>query len=606
MTLSLKKQVLRSVLLAVFILVLNLFSPINANAQILFSDNFNDNNISDWETLENFQWSNPSQPCLYRPGNRPAQWEVVGGRVGIKIDSPGCFFSITPQGFNLNSISAYAMEFDIEFTGTTHADRNVHLKREIVSTPRGKYGLHFLDNQILLEKGNSGFDYSNSIAGSPITYNFAANNTYRVRVEFTSDNKWNIFIDGNQVYSQTDPSPYMSDGKFALAASVGSISTSEVWFDNVVIEELPQTNFLNVPDLKQYDGAWGQQEYDTASSWSNNPTIERWGCALTSSAMALQYHGINVNPSQLNNWLNSQPDGYVRNGLLNWLAVSRYAKQHGQTDLEFLRRLASSNTLDDEIANDRPAIVKIPGHFAVVKGSDSTGYLINDPDSTKTYLAQVESDRGESYNNIYSYIPSNTNLSYIMLAINPDFDLKVFDTSGNLINGYYALEEPLLDDVDRTSESSSPLGVFMFPKPPDGTYKVEVSGNGQYFLDSYLYDQNGNVVLDNLSGFLSGNKNVYEITIGSSNSISKIITSDSLIDLLDSTFNEGHINKYIYRILRSLLVSAAKMVDRGYTRYAIRLYNKVSYYIGRYTPRYIDPVASEILKSEINLFVNSL
>ncbi len=207
---------------------------------------------------------------------------------------------------------------------------------------------------------------------------------------------------------------------------------------------------LSVPDIKQYSSPWNDDEYDTASAWSENPTIERWGCALTSSSMVLQYHGHSTNPDDLNNWLNSQPDGYIRNGLLNWLAVSRYTQINSSPSsptLEFRKHPASLSTLSDEIDNSRPSIVKVPGHFAVVKGIENSDYLVNDPISTNTLLSKVESDHGDFYSSIYSYIPSTTDLSYILLVFDSDKGIAIFDPNGDKLEGYYFLEEPLIDDM---------------------------------------------------------------------------------------------------------------------------------------------------------------
>ena len=88
---------------------------------------------------------------------------------------------------------------------------------------------------------------------------------------------------------------------------------------------------LNVPPLKQISDPWQNQVYDSANLWSPlNPTINRWGCALTSAAMVFQYHGLTklpdnttLDPGTVNAWLKTQLDGYVGNGYVNWLALSR-------------------------------------------------------------------------------------------------------------------------------------------------------------------------------------------------------------------------------------------------------------------------------------------
>ncbi|MHA2055175.1 MAG: hypothetical protein ACW99F_16470, partial [Candidatus Hodarchaeales archaeon] len=88
--------------------------------------------------------------------------------------------------------------------------------------------------------------------------------------------------------------------------------------------------------------------------------------------MVLQYHGHDVFPDTLNSWLLNQPDGYIGNGYLNWLAVSRYSLQNqspSSSPLEFrLFNEPNDPHLKQDINNDQPVIVRVPGHFVTVKG----------------------------------------------------------------------------------------------------------------------------------------------------------------------------------------------------------------------------------------------
>jgi hypothetical protein len=50
--------------------------------------------------------------------------------------------------------------------------------------------------------------------------------------------------------------------------------------------------------------------------------------------MVFKYNGVKklpngkeLNPDTLNNWLITQKDGYIGNGMVNWLALSRLSKQ---------------------------------------------------------------------------------------------------------------------------------------------------------------------------------------------------------------------------------------------------------------------------------------
>ncbi|MCL4417932.1 MAG: C39 family peptidase, partial [Actinobacteria bacterium] len=189
---------------------------------------------------------------------------------------------------------------------------------------------------------------------------------------------------------------------------------------------------LDVPNLKQTDEPWQGNIYDSADKWNPaNSTINRWGCALTSAAMILRYHGINLlpggtilDPGSLNTWLNNQEDGYVGDGYINWLAVSRLSRlardTNNITDFEALEYQRISGRHDTDLTNDlnnsRPDILQEPGHFIVAKGIGEGTFYINDPYYNRTDLNSYDNN----YLSLGRYIPSNTNLSYIMLATNPE------------------------------------------------------------------------------------------------------------------------------------------------------------------------------------------
>jgi len=116
---------------------------------------------------------------------------------------------------------------------------------------------------------------------------------------------------------------------------------------NIDVE--PYEFSLDVEYQSQIDPSWEHFEYDSASTWfASNLSIGKWGCALTSASMVLNYFSHPTNPKLLNDWLLSQPDGFIRNGLVNWLAISRYTKLHKNSNnsiLEFNRLEASNFTL---------------------------------------------------------------------------------------------------------------------------------------------------------------------------------------------------------------------------------------------------------------------
>lgn len=252
----------------------------------------------------------------------------------------------------------------------------------------------------------------------------------------------------------------------------------------------PIIPIINVPSLKQYSEPWQSNLYDHTAA-----TIKQWGCALTSAAMVLQYHGHNIMPNALNNWLNSQTDGYISNGLINWLAVSRYTKLHDSPSsptLEYKRLLPTDINLDNELANSRPVVLKQPGHFVVGTGKLSSGiYSINDPGyASRTDLFPY----GNSYLAINSYTPTHSDLSYMMFTADSDIVLELIDSDGNIISTQNYIEDPISDIDDPDNKSGESLSVLIFEKPESGDYKLKITGgSGNYNLDTYLYTVTGEV-----------------------------------------------------------------------------------------------------------------
>ncbi len=382
--------------------------------------------------------------------------------------------------------------------------------------------------------------------------------------------------------------------------------TNEVWVARIQ----PTTNYpsLNVPDIKQYSPPWNSQIYDNAIAWSSNPTIERWGCALTSAAMVLNYYNHGIDPGSLNSWLNSQSDGYIRNGLLNWLAISRYTKLHdspASPSLEYQRLAGDLPTLANEILQSRPPILQEPGHFVVAKSQLPTTFGINDPAyPNRTTLASYSN----SLEAIGSYKPSHTDLSYIYLLVDPNINMSVFDPNDNKLEGFSFTTQPLTDDMNPSNTSGTPLNTFLFPKPSDGEYRVELTGpGGTYALDSYLYDKDGNVQMSTFKYTLSSNKpDIYQITIGENSQIEKI-DFKTLLKNLDKAWNQKKIKKLqIYNLLRLEVELSQKLYEKGNIQASKTLINVLKIHLKNFSPAFIDSDTSQNLLKTVQLLESTL
>lgn len=268
--------------------------------------------------------------------------------------------------------------------------------------------------------------------------------------------------------------------------------------DNIMVEygDPLDNSYTPLPYFSQKDPAWKDLPYDSASVWAGAEaaSIERWGCAITSVAMVLKEYGIKMpngeeaNPDKLNTWLSAQPDGYIGNGLLNWLAISRLARdarENGQaeTDLEFVKSYGSPS---DELTSGLYPIIDEGGHFVALYDQNDDSYLLNDPnDATRS-----SRPKSEWIKSVNTYTPSDTDLSYILLVIEEGASLVAKYLDNNVGETY--LEE-ISDDVG--NHGSGKYNVVYIAKPSSGGYKLNINNAGptSSLLKIYSYDTNGKV-----------------------------------------------------------------------------------------------------------------
>ncbi|MBI2031157.1 MAG: C39 family peptidase [Candidatus Levybacteria bacterium] len=346
---------------------------------------------------------------------------------------------------------------------------------------------------------------------------------------------------------------------------------------------------LNVPLLKQTDLVWKNNIYDSANIWAPlNPTINNWGCALTSAAMIFQYHGLTklpdgttLDPGSLNIWLKSQPDGYLNGGNVNWWSLPRLSKLAKNTNsitafeaLEYERINTSDNSiLSNDINNGIADILQEPGHFVVAKGINNETFNINDPFYNRNTLDEGYSNTFLSLNR---YIPSSTDLSYIMIVANSGISITLKNSDGNE-QGEQFEQQPLDNDENPSQKSGQPIKIFYFKKPETGQYQVELSSlvNQNYNLDLYLYDQDGNVKILSYSGVIGSNANeTFEINFNnqdSNNSLSeKIVTFQNLIDDINEAKTLDLINKGSANSLLAIAKNAKKNYESDRTKISLK------------------------------------
>ncbi|WKZ25905.1 MAG: C39 family peptidase [bacterium] len=355
----------------------------------------------------------------------------------------------------------------------------------------------------------------------------------------------------------------------------------------------PIIPIMQVTNLKQYTGGWENDWYDHISG-----TIKQYGCALTSAVMVLQYHGHSISPDTLNDWLKTQSDGYIRNGLINWLAVSRYTKLNDSSSsptLEYKRYTPTQENLDNELTNNRPAILKQPGHFVVATGKMHDGiYTINDPG----YENRSDLSPYGNYSlAINSYTPTHSDLSYIMFTVDQHINLELLDSHGNPVESQSFIEEPINDLENTSNTSGEVLKVLIFEKPKGSSYTLNVSGaSGSYELDSYMYSIDGNVTMNKFSGSLmGGDTDIYNIKFNSKSKVK--LSIDGILLNLDNAYKNKLIkNKGIYQSIKMHI----KFYQRFHSDNIIKFLIK---HIKRLTPRFIDTTYSLNLRQDLTTLI---
>lgn len=388
--------------------------------------------------------------------------------------------------------------------------------------------------------------------------------------------------DDNIVLATTSNVPLSTGIRFYVSAGSNTVSNLKICDPTGCT--LPDTH-LNVPLIKQYDFPAGAQVYDSANKWApNNPYITAWGCALTSATMVLKYFGITqlpdntpLDPGTLNAWLKTQPDGYVGNGLFNWLAIPRLTKliqfagnnPNFKFDAVQYQRIQGhdTTTLTSDLQNNQPDILEEPNHFVVATGTDNADntFTINDPYFSRNTL-------NDSYNNTFSsigrYIGSHTDLSYIMLAGDQSINFSLKDNNGNPV-GFQFTQDPLADDTNPTTLNGPPVHIFYAQTPAgNGNYTVTAtsSNNQPFSITSFLYDVNGNVKPVTLTGTVgTNNPNTFTLSFNSSSSssdtIQRVVTFSTLLDDINQLHTSHLLKDGAYFAYLALAKNAKNQVD---------------------------------------------
>jgi hypothetical protein len=541
---------------------------------------------------------------------------VQSGELGINIENQGsCTSNLIPDSTIWpKDISNYSVEFDITFVKGTDHNFIYRVPSGYGSTTSTFYEIHFTP------PGGVGL-----MDGIPHTINvenprsFSNGETYHVRVDI-EENNVKLYIDNQLIkdYTAIDDIP---PGRIGLRGGTGADPNSETYYDNIIVT----SSEINVPPLKQTDPAWGSQVYDSADLWSpNDPSIGSYGCAMTSATMVLQYYGIQnlpdgtpLNPGSLNTWLKGQPDGYVDGGLLNWLAITKLAKQAGESaynpgftydSLEFKWGGNDTAALIDDLTNNIPDILEEHGHFIVAKGVDGNSFAINDP----YYNRESLNDYGDTFLSTRRYIPANSDLSYLQFVVDKNVTVKLTNANGNDV-GEQHIEEPLENDNNPGSTTGEALKIVLLPKPTTGTYHLTLSSptTTSYHLSTYMYTQDADVNMFKDFGFLDNDKQDtytlnFDKTSKDKNTRHKDITFATMIADVKEGVSLNLIKETAEKSMLSLLENAQNDVEKHHPLPAQNKLEALGHELNAQKGKAIQEEAYSILTSDLSALEDSL
>lgn len=256
----------------------------------------------------------------------------------------------------------------------------------------------------------------------------------------------------------------------------------------------PPPFILNIPLIKQTDQLWANIPYDHAASQNLTcgKTIKECGCALTSLAMLLNFHGVTkdpegklTTPETLNNYFNKDAQcvssgcvsqGYVFGDVL-WSAADRYSadayKKFGTQKIVSLNGANDTRwdkeSVVNDIKNNQPVIVKVEKneHWALAIGIDQETFVLNDP------LRNVDRLSSPPYSDfayaIRRFKKTASDFSSLTFTTKSPSKVTVTDPNGKVMGE--------IPNTTISSDPASPISSTTIGTPIAGEYTVSVLSN---------------------------------------------------------------------------------------------------------------------------------
>lgn len=505
-------------------------------------------------------------------------------------------------------------------------------------------------NDYICEATPSGINIlkgSQYLASNPNVKMSSGIHTLKCQTENTS---LKAYFDGTQVLQVNDSSISTGNAGFQLLNDgLGSYYDDWISLDS----DLNSSTSLLVPYFNQNDLPWGPTEYDsTKSLGALSETMDRWGCAVTSAAMVLNYHNITqfqngtpIDPGSLNTWLKNNK-GYLTGGKgnnwyssIDWTKIASLTKKLNAVgkapySLEY-SPIQSNPTQQTKTILDNDLTVgntfgpfpdilwvknnQTDSHFVVAKGSIDDIYLINDPEWNYQNLSYFNN----SYMQIGRYIPSNTDLSYLVIVVNSNVEMLITDPLGRktgkylandsietyneIPNAMYNFEPPLSNPNtnDITEKLGTGVNSFLLPKPIIGDYTIILSSKDAtiYTINLSTMEKNGDNELTKFEGIVSlDNNDITQINYANEGKsvTKKTVTFTSTLEDIKELREQGLLNFSTSLVMIAVVKNAEQLYVKEKSQQTKKILDVVITLIEKSPKGFIDPVANEIILYDLN------
>jgi len=516
-------------------------STIKAFSEIIQED-FNDDNFSDGVPLKWIEYSNSQNSCL-----------IENGRLVCSVPSNGSYTYFVTENVNLEN---YDVEVDVE--NLEGVDNFILFRydpnREEPSGYYFKYRTSRNGSFGDMELGKGSF--------GPLTdikpFSTLANQVIRFRIELNNDliEIFDITDQNNEVklISYKDESnPILKGGVGFFQQPPGDSSPmNSTAFDNLKLTIRRGEDQNNILEIKQFDENWKNDIYDHLSKLEyGENTIERWGCGLSAISMLLRYHNHNVFPGtppsdqnnaiDLNYWLKNEKDGYLDNGFINWIAVTRFSRINKSViDSSISTSILDFNITDVNGNNinfdpNNPLIIKFNDHFVYAKVNSDETITISDPGRPDNPTLPEAINYYSDIKKAYYFTPTHTDLSHLVIT-SQKYHFSIIGPNNEIYSSEY---DGFLDNH---------IYIKYLKRPSLGTYKVFSKNNSKDTLKLFLYDKDGNLYNGKIIEVKLPHKNYLEVFINTENKTYRTsVHQGTPIDHLQQLNNYLYKSKIIFK-----------------------------------------------------------